>query len=131
MPQSHVYVIPAADGTPKFFLGAALPQPPAMPPDAEAFYEGVMAQIEPELTAAQLPTLAAKYAGETQGEARARAERYAKAFAEYERRLLDFAVSAAAAARRFATQTFRAAETDDKLFDTPVLDDVSLRIASL
>ena len=50
-------------------------------------YDLLMGEIEPDLMSAVIPKLAKLYAGETPGEARARAERYARAFATFDERL--------------------------------------------
>lgn len=57
---------------------------------AEEIYDAIMIGIEPELTTAQIPTLAEKYKNETPAEKAARDERYAKASAEYDRQLAAF-----------------------------------------
>jgi hypothetical protein len=49
-------------------------------------YDELMAQIEPELVSANVPGLRERYAGETPQQAQARADRYAKAFTEYDKR---------------------------------------------
>lgn len=48
-------------------------------------YDQVMAALEPELTTEGLKTLATKYKNETAKQAKARAARYAKIFAEFDR----------------------------------------------
>ncbi len=59
--------------------------PPIRGQDKVAWlYDVIMAQIEPELTSAAAPTLAALYADETDEEAADRAERYAEAFALFD-----------------------------------------------
>ena len=59
-------------------------------PTGEELYNTLMSKIEPDLTTDQLPLLDAKYAGETPDQTKARAERYEKAFAEYEKQLAAY-----------------------------------------
>ena len=48
--------------------------------DIQWLYDAIMAQIEPDLVTATIPTLDEKYAEETPAEKKARAIRYADAF---------------------------------------------------
>ena len=50
-------------------------------PDIALLYDRLMAEIEPELTSVMIPELSKRYAQETKEEAKAREERYKKAFA--------------------------------------------------
>lgn len=50
----------------------------------EDVYDYLMGAIEPELTRAQIPLLDAKYQNETPEQKKARGERYAAAFAQFE-----------------------------------------------
>lgn len=63
-----------------------------LPPllSGDALYDVLMGSIEPELTTPQLPTLMEKYAHETLDEKQARAERYERAFAEFDRALQEY-----------------------------------------
>jgi len=58
---------------------------PAITGRGDAIYDSIMSQIEPELTTLELPLLVEKYKDETSEQAKARGERYAKAFEEYDR----------------------------------------------
>lgn len=59
-------------------------------PTGQELYDLLMAKIEPDLVTDQLPLLDAKYAKETPAQIKARAERYEKAFAEYDRQLAEY-----------------------------------------
>lgn len=59
-------------------------------PATEALYDWIMGHVEPELVRANLQGLDAKYAAETPEQKAARAERYNRAFAEYERLLAEY-----------------------------------------
>lgn len=87
------------------------PLPPIPPSKSgEAIYDGIMQEIEPELTTAMLPTLEAKYKDETPEQKRSRAKRYAKAFEEYERRYAAYKLEQEAQVRSFKIQAIRFAE---------------------
>ncbi len=67
-------------------------QPP-VPPDVvsgQEIYDQIMRSIEPELTSTQLPLLPEKYPNETPEEKIARAARYTKAFAEYDKKFQEY-----------------------------------------
>lgn len=61
-------------------------QPPAFRGTPEALYNSIMQGIEPELAYPGVLTAEALHAGDTPEQAAARQERYAKAFAEFDRR---------------------------------------------
>lgn len=65
--------------------GTPLPPLPALPASGQEVFDMIMGRIEPELTSAQRPSLTQKYQGETPEQAKARAERYQKAFEEYDK----------------------------------------------
>lgn len=69
-----------------------IPRPPVVP-GGEEVYDRIMSAIEPELVTAVLPTLAEKYANETQVERDARMERYKAAFIKYEAEHQKFLMS--------------------------------------
>lgn len=54
-------------------------------PDGQTVYDWIMSRIEPELTTAQKEKLPELYKNETPEQAKVRAERYAKAFEEYDK----------------------------------------------
>lgn len=59
-------------------------RPPSFSQSGQEIYDSIMWGIEPELLTANLPSLAEKYKDETPEQKKARAERYQKAFAEYD-----------------------------------------------
>ena len=63
---------------------------PQIPASGQQLYDEIMAKIEPELTTTQLPSLAEKYKNETPEQAKARAERYSKAFLAYEKAYVPY-----------------------------------------
>lgn len=67
-----------------------MPQSPVDPPvipSGQEIYDSLMQGIEPELVSTNLPLLSETYKDETSEEVAARAERYDRAFAEYDRQL--------------------------------------------
>ncbi len=80
--QAALSVIPNPDGSTDY-LGMRIPS-------GDELYNLLMGKIEPELTTDQLPLLDERYHGETPDESKARAKRYEKAFAEYDKQLQDY-----------------------------------------
>ncbi len=68
---------------------AQLSDPPAIL-DGQVVYDMLMQNIEPDLVTAQLPLLKEKYKDETPEQAKERAERYDKAFVEYDRQYVAY-----------------------------------------
>lgn len=62
-----------------------VPNPPAIL-SGQAIYDLLMKDIEPELTSDQVKLLKGTHTNETPAQKKKRAERYNKAFAEYDRR---------------------------------------------
>lgn len=56
----------------------------------DELYDMLMGSIEPELTTAAIEKLPAQYANETPANRKERADRYARAFAEYDRRYSEY-----------------------------------------
>lgn len=76
---------------------------PTIPTTIE-LYDLLMREIEPELTSRSVGGLALKYRSETREQASVRAERYAKAFREYDRRLETYIGELNAAIRKFGKE---------------------------
>lgn len=57
---------------------------------AEQLYDTLMAEIEPDLLLASLPSLDAKYAGETEAEHALRMKRYDDAYARFDKEFASF-----------------------------------------
>ena len=68
---------------------AHLPRPMVLPAPEE-IYDALMAQIEPELTTSQIPLLETKYGNENVDEAKARQQRYEKAYMAYDEKFRDY-----------------------------------------
>lgn len=67
----------------------SLPQPPKVLSGQE-IYDLIMGQIDGDLTSTRLPLLSQTYMNETPEEKRARADRYTKAFAEYDKKFREY-----------------------------------------
>ena len=59
-------------------------------PDGQTVYDWIMSRIEPELTTAQKDKLPELYKNETPEQAQVRAQRYTKAFEEYDKQYAQY-----------------------------------------
>jgi len=94
----------------------------------QALYDSIMAEIEPELTSAQVSTLAEKYKEETPDEATVRGERYAKAFEEFNKRLAAFQGDMNAEMNVGMREAFASVERDDRTKESNAMDDLESAI---
>lgn len=90
---------------------------PKIPASGQQLYDELMAKIEPELTTAQLPLLAEKYKDETPEQAKARAERYTKAYAEYDSAYATYMGSARQQVSQYRKDAFQSLEKEDRTRD--------------
>ncbi len=90
---------------------------PKIPATGQQLYDELMATIEPELTLAQLPLLAEKYRDETPEQAKARAERYTKAYAEYDKAYDGYVGNAKAEVNQYRKDAFQSLEKEDRIRD--------------
>ncbi len=90
-------------------------------PTGEELYDRLMAEIEPELLTKNLPTLDEKYKGESPEDAKVRADRYDKAFAEYEKRLAEYMGSLKGKVNSYRRTAMQSAEAEDRVHDTDIL----------
>ena len=90
--------------------------------DSREVYDVLMAQIEPDLVESMIPTLVEKYKGESSAEKKVRAERYEKAFVEFDAMLqnLVFGVNHEALAAR--KEALRSAEAESRAEDVQELE---------
>ena len=87
---------------------------PIQIPTGEELYNMLMRKIEPDLATDQLPLPDAKYASETPDQTKARAERYEKAFAEYEKQLAAYLSSLKGKVHEFQTTARQSLEHEAK-----------------
>lgn len=85
-----------------------------LPANGDALYDQLMATIEPELMTSNLPQLEKFYATETKKQSEARAERYAKAFAEYEKQFRTFCTDADARVHAYQKSARASTEHDER-----------------
>ena len=111
-------------------LAATFPPPPPIP-GGEEVYDRIMGGIEPELTTAQLPLLKEKYANETPEAAKARADRYEKAFQEYDVQYAAFQASQAQGIHSYEKQFMQGVQAVEASVEASKLDQISSAISSL
>ena len=111
-------------------VAGMFPPPPPIP-SGEEVYDKIMSGIEVDLTTSQLPLLKEKYQGETPEEARARAERYQKAFAEYDRQYALYVQTQEQALAAYKQQFTKGIQTIEQSNDASQLDQLSSAIQSL
>lgn len=110
--------------------GGAQTFPTLTLPTGRELYDVIMAQIEPELTSKQLPTLPQKYATETPDEAQERQARYDRAFAEYGKRFATFSEQLSGQVHAFQHIAVSAAEMSTKADEADGLAAITASIAS-
>ncbi len=93
-------------------------------PDGDVLYDRIMSGIEPELMSKSVPTLKAKYAGETPEARKARGERYAKAYAEYDRQYAEYQTKRDSSVIRYKAQALKSLEADSKRGENAELADL-------
>lgn len=121
----------ASGGTdPTVVAGAAFPPPPPIP-SGEEVYDTLMSKIEPELTTAQLPFLKDKYKDETPEAAKIRAERYQKAFAEYDKQYAEYTTAQQKGLQSYQKQFMQGIQTMEDSAQASKLDEISSAISSL
>jgi hypothetical protein len=90
----------------------------------EQIYDQIMAEIEPDLTSAIYPTLAEKYAKETEELRQERMSRYERAFAEYDKRYETFLTTVNAETHAVKKEARDAAESKNRAEDEKTEDDL-------
>lgn len=85
-----------------------------VPMSSDQEYDAIMAEINPELTTANITTIAATVANETPEQKAARAERYTNDFVEFEKRMGARAGRMAAEAAKYYRIAFASLEQKTK-----------------
>lgn len=88
----------------------------------------IMGGIEPDLTTAQLPLLKEKYKDEMPEQAKERAERYSKAFAEYDRQYAQFTAAQEKAVSEYERQFMQGVQDLQRGSETVQLTELSSAI---
>ncbi len=111
-------------------ITGSFPPPPPIP-SGEEVYDTIISKIEPELTTAQLPLLKDKYKDETPEAAKARAERYAKAFEEYDKQYAVYTAAQQKGIQSYEKQFMQGIQTMEASTEASKLEDISSAISSL
>ena len=109
--------------------GSGLPTPPAIM-DGNEVYDMLMAEIEPDLVTANLPTLQEKYKDESREEMQARAERYKAAFVEYKKRYAEYKAKQEEEVRSYGRDLMGAVEQKSEVRDAEALGDLESAISN-
>lgn len=83
-------------------------------PTGAEIYDGLMADIEPDLVSAAIPLIDAKYAGETPEQTAERLARYKAAYEEYERRFNEWADEMEVLVNAYRKDALKLEEQDSK-----------------
>ncbi len=99
-------------------------------PSGEELYNKLMAGIEPELLTQNLPTLEEKYKNESPEDAKARAAKYDKAFAEYEKQLAAYMSGMQRQVTTYKRTALQSAEAEDRTRDRATLQSLETEFSS-
>jgi hypothetical protein len=89
----------------------------SLPASGQQLYDELMAIIEPDLTTTQLPLLREKYNNESPKETQVRAERYTKAYGEYDKQYDCFVRNAKEQLNQYRYNAFQSLEKEDRARD--------------
>lgn len=104
--------------------------PPTLPAGGRELYDQIMGGIEPELTSAQLPLLTDRYKDETPEARSARAARFKKAFAEYQKQFNEYTVKWEEQMRHYAHALQTGVEEGEKASDDDTIQGLDDAISS-
>lgn len=90
-------------------------------PSGEEVYDGLMAQIEPELLSANIPHLDEAYPSETEEEKKARYDRYSAAFVKYDEMYAEWEKNLNEIVTDYRKDALTSAETESKQEDASAL----------
>lgn len=99
--------------------------------DILALYDAVMAEVEPDLTRANLPTLQKKYKRETPEQRHERAERYAAAYLEWQDRLKKILALWEKELLKYRDGVLKGAKIEAEKADSKALGDIATSIDAL
>ncbi len=88
---------------------------------AEQLYDTLMSEIEPDLMLATLPTLDAKYVGESEADRAVRMKRYEAAYAKFDAEFEKFMADVQEEVRVSRREALKAKEEQDRQSDQPAL----------
>ncbi len=83
-------------------------------PSGEQIYDKIMGGIDRELTSKNIAMLEEKYKNETPEQKKVRAQRYEKAYEEYEKRYALYQAGRASSMKRFKAQAMQSLESQER-----------------
>ena len=98
--------------------------------NGQEIYDLIMRDIEPELCSAAIPLLEEKCKNETNDQKKARAERYTKAYAEYDKRAAEFFTEVSVQVNTLKRQAFSSAEQKSRSEENTKLQQIESLINS-
>ncbi len=107
---------------------SGMPIPPQIQGGAEV-YDSIMKDIEPDLLSTNIETVDAQYAGKSPDEKKARMERYAKAFVEYQKRYEEYNANKQGEVRSFGRNVVQAVESKSADKDDKLLGEIESEIS--
>ncbi|MEI8230692.1 MAG: hypothetical protein WCG83_06185 [Candidatus Peregrinibacteria bacterium] len=99
-----------------------------IPLSGTQLYDALMASIEPELTTTELPLLEEKYKSETPEQAKIRAVRYTKAYAEYDKAYEAYMGDAKVHLSLFRKSAFQSLEAESRTKEASALSVLELQL---
>ena len=100
-------------------------------PTGDQLYNMLMSKIEVDLTTDQLPLLDEKYKNETPEQAQVRAQRYEKAFAEYDKQLAAYLAGLEAKVREYQTTARKSVEHEERVHEEEQLTGIEQEISTI
>ncbi len=100
-------------------------------PSGDELYNTLMSKIDPDLTTDQLPLLDQKYAGETPEQAQVRAQRYEKAFAEYDKQLAAYLAALEAKVHQYQSTARKSLEHEERTKEEQQLSGLEQAIGAI
>lgn len=98
--------------------------------NGQEMYDAIMRTIEPELCSEAIPLLEEKCKNETDDQKKARAERYTKAYAEYDKRAAEFFAEVGTQVNKLKRQAFSSAEQKNRSEETAKMQQLESLISS-
>lgn len=98
-------------------------------PTGAEIYDGLMADIEPDLVSDAIPLIDAKYAGETPEQTAERLARYNAAYAEYDRQFTQWADEMEVLVNAYRKDALKLEEQDSKVQENAELGNLEAQFS--